>query len=99
MDGKAEKCTFSAAVSGKKQLHATLVMFAAAMQSLIIPTRATHTHNPFKKKKNHVTKMSAANTKLDYSAGVHKDMGGATADVVTMGEFDRTVVGEEQKKS
>ena len=42
--------------------------------------------------------MSGATTKLDYAAGVHKDMGGATADVVTMGEFDRTVVGEEKKK-
>lgn len=35
--------------------------------------------------RNKIT-MSAATTKLDYSAGVHKDMGGATADVVTQGE-------------
>ena len=30
--------------------------------------------------------MSAENAVINYTSGVHKDMGGAQADVVTMGE-------------
>jgi hypothetical protein len=33
------------------------------------------------------TMSAATSTTIDYSAGVHKDMGGATADVVTMGAW------------